>query len=60
VSYLVDPKHWKAFDDREQDLQRSAGAMFLGVEHPGDAAEGSGKSWLGLAQDYEAECGLEA
>jgi hypothetical protein len=63
VSYVIDPEHWKAFDIRERDLQRSAGAMFLGVEHAGDAAEdaeGCGRSWLDLALDYEAECGPES
>src|ERR1700688_1903963 len=59
VSYLVDPKHWKAFGVRERDLRQCAGAMFLGVELAGDDpanVEGPGMSWLDLALDYEDEC----
>jgi hypothetical protein len=59
VSYLVEPKHWKAFSDRAQELRQSAGALFLGVEHAGDDAtdaEGCGMSWLDLALRYESEC----
>lgn len=62
VSYLVEPKHWKAFGDRAQELRQTAGALFLGVEHAGDDATdagGCGMSWLDLALRYESECGPE-
>jgi hypothetical protein len=59
VSYLVDPEHWEAFDNRDivekKELQRSAGAMFLGVEFAGDAE--SRKSCLEEALSYEKDCG---
>jgi hypothetical protein len=60
VSYLVDPKHWKAFGDRAQELRQSPGTMFLGVEHAGDDATDAGR-WLALALAlrYESECGPE-
>jgi hypothetical protein len=60
VSYVVCPKYWKAFGE---DLKKSAGAVFLGVELASDDAanaEDSGVSWLDLALDYEAECGPES
>jgi hypothetical protein len=57
VSYLVDPEYRKGFGE-EHDMQRLAGAMYLGAEVAGDTEESN--DWVAQALDYENECGPES
>lgn len=58
VSYVVDPKHLRAFYSRDPYLQKAAGVMYLGVDLGEDADEGY-MDWAELALYYEEEYGPE-